>query len=1160
MISKLAASAKSSASAKPSAESTEPLSLVLTALEERRLYHESLTTLLAVLLKKAPFLLPKELGVFLQRDGHRTIVPADKVTPLLTLLERKLENFREEPIANYEDQKSLASKIVGCIKTELRSKEEQGESKEHACRFKSADHYLAIPSREEVLIALLPEEFHPLLEKKNEFHITLQFPVSDPMITGKLLKIKLVGIYQDKKKNSALVVSVDGKILREDGNVFHITTTVGPNNKAADLGRLCADAYYEWSNSSESDVFTPVKFKDSPMLDDEGNFHALSCFLSKKSISMSVGLDIDGTTFLCDPEAKEGFLQNPDFFSIFNTPDFTRAHLQGNWPLYLLRQLPSDCIRFITNRREPEDVGGMIEAFSEIASEYLGFPVTVEIDWEPERLDGSPQERLEKKALSKMTRALEFSQGNPFVFFEDEVARHFRSPYCIAIDMTDSSVSQCSGKEPEKPFTITLQGGIGSGKSTVWQIVMKMLEEEGITFKYLATDNLSGMPGGCYEYIKRLLPTLEEQVVLFDATNSSGKKPEFVDKMVTQGIKNQVAYLAGCLNRLLTRCDHPTLNAPVAVMELLEIAATSEDYPEKHLANLAQTLVDMLGYDGMKSWFLQRAFAVREKDHGTFKALIITYQEWCQTWTKWGREARGFKVFYQDGRIFVACQQLQRGAEMMTQDNKKQEEDIENRKFKRTFAREQQALMDIISALDPELEINLVCVGKDDGMLVSVVLVPKTHPVYQMYVKLMETSPFHQKILEACQDLPFVPVFQSQKTFISGEDVNACIVTAMQQVYYPKVVLDSSVAPERHLDIVLPAFLKRVISFWEESGADKKIINLMFECCCARAVDYRGQFHKELTHNGPESEGSLRLLGVSYEKEESWGYVSSAKLADSLKDIFPGPAGFFVKTVGQLNELIEAVKNLLEGTIDQEAYEGIATKYHTFGDISKISPEGFVTFELGSETPFGTECVNYGKIKLSWYYKCHKWEKYLPDILAMPEDVAIAVSKHFGSVHFVRKLFTSIPDKLEALVSFLAKFIEPIEEFYQILMQKLKKKKSKKKKKKDLTGVFKSKIEGTPKARGFLIGNLEDHIVRTAFLAVIQILGLRPEVQDQYEDIVRSLIKLFFLEEPSDAITLIGIVSALLRKEAVEGDPRMLMKPTKIGKLIQKLYPFFNRD
>ena len=80
----------------------------------------------------------------------------------------------------------------------------------------------------------------------------------------------------------------------------------------------------------------------------------------------------------------------------------------------------------------------------------------------------------------------------------------------------------------------------------------------------------------------------------------------------------------------------------------------------------------------------------------------------------------------------------------------------------------------------------------------------------------------------------------------------------------------------------------------------------------AKAVDYRGIFHKELTHNGPESEGSLRLLGLSYEKENSWGYVSSAKLAERLISIFPGPAGFFVKTVAEINELIGAVKNLLK--------------------------------------------------------------------------------------------------------------------------------------------------------------------------------------------------------------------------------------------------------
>ena len=156
----------------------------------------------------------------------------------------------------------------------------------------------------------------------------------------------------------------------------------------------------------------------------------------------------------------------------------------------------------------------------------------------------------------------------------------------------------------------------------------------------------------------------------------------------------------------------------------------------------------------------------------------------------------------------------------MTRDNRKQKDDIENQKYKRTFAREQKILMDKMS--NPNAEINLLCVGKDDGMLVSGVLVPKTHPTFRLYAQLMRTSLFHQKILEECQDLPFVLVFQSQKTFISSEDVNACIVTALQQVYNQGILLDSSVAPEHHLDIVLPEFLEKVKSFLERKWSWRK--------------------------------------------------------------------------------------------------------------------------------------------------------------------------------------------------------------------------------------------------------------------------------------------------------------------------------------------------
>ena len=60
------------------------------------------------------------------------------------------------------------------------------------------------------------------------------------------------------------------------------------------LGSLCETAYTE----GNSDVFTPIKFNSSNMLDNQGNFHAITWFLSKYgSTPVSACLDIDGTTF-----------------------------------------------------------------------------------------------------------------------------------------------------------------------------------------------------------------------------------------------------------------------------------------------------------------------------------------------------------------------------------------------------------------------------------------------------------------------------------------------------------------------------------------------------------------------------------------------------------------------------------------------------------------------------------------------------------------------------------------------------------------------------------------------------------------------------------------------------------------------------------------------
>ena len=54
------------------------------------------------------------------------------------------------------------------------------------------------------------------------------------------------------------------------------------------------------------------------------------------------------------------------------------------------------------------------------------------------------------------------------------------------------------------------------------------------------------------------------------------------------------------------------------------------------------------------------------------------------------------------------------------------------------------------------------------------------------------------------------------------------------------------------------------------------------------------------------------------------------------------------------------------------------------------------------------------------------------------------------------------------------------------------------------------KIQGTSKERGFLFGNLKDHIINTSFRITTRILDLRPEVEDQYRETVELLISCSF--------------------------------------------------
>ena len=179
----------------------------------------------------------------------------------------------------------------------------------------------------------------------------------------------------------------------------------------------------------------------------------------------------------------------------------------------------------------------------------------------------------------------------------------------------------------------------------------------------------------------------------------------------------------------------------------------------------------------------------------------------------------------------------------------------------------------------------------------------------------------------------------------------------------------------------------------------------------------------------PQSRGSFRLLGINFEdNHDSWQYIPSATIADNLRQIFlplDMPAGFVTNTVGELNQIISSLTQCIRGEITMDEYVAISSQFCTFGNQRPFLQKASLFLKLVKITMDLDYWKNYNKVKVAEYYICHKWEKYLPDILSLSDSVANSVSQYFGTVYFVRKLFQTLPDKLNLVLEEGKKYLCP---------------------------------------------------------------------------------------------------------------------------------------
>ena len=85
------------------------------------------------------------------------------------------------------------------------------------------------------LLTIFPPSYK---ERVVAHHVTVQFGnvTADDIPTGE--EIKIVGVLDTGDGLQALVVSVDGKVDREDGSVYHITWSLSNGYKPVDSNKM----------------------------------------------------------------------------------------------------------------------------------------------------------------------------------------------------------------------------------------------------------------------------------------------------------------------------------------------------------------------------------------------------------------------------------------------------------------------------------------------------------------------------------------------------------------------------------------------------------------------------------------------------------------------------------------------------------------------------------------------------------------------------------------------------------------------------------------------------------------------------------------------------------------------------------------------------------
>lgn len=365
----------------------------------------------------------------------------------------------------------------------------------------------------------------------------------------------------------------------------------------------------------------------------------------------------------------------------------------------------------------------------------------------------------------------------------------------------------------------------------------------------------------------------------------------------------------------------------------------------------------------------------------------IKYEERCDLWTCWAREARGaFFLFDEDINKFVCIKMLlQRGAEVLTNawEDITETENIGKDKGIGHLNVSQQETITLLKERSPNVEFTATF--KVDGSLCGISLFNLESNIGQTILKMVTSSTdpkfdIQKVLINKTRDMGFFPILNTSGTFFIGDNMLAYMVTAICvgacSVSQDDIELWAKTqTPLQVFENNCGEFIEKLGVFYRKTcyRSDRESsMCASFEAVCKNRTTAWEEHHKELAISYKFA--MFRFLGCTFNVGRQSGYfLPHFVLRDEITHLFEHPLFWNVKGAVTMELMLIDLERVIKSEMYEDEYL-LAHVPENYSDTRKVFDfEGFVIYrKVGSSS--STQTYDYNKVKTRPYYLAHKYK------------------------------------------------------------------------------------------------------------------------------------------------------------------------------------------